>query len=626
MNNFVVSARKYRPTVFEHVVGQSHITTTLKNAIKDKHLAQAFLFCGPRGVGKTTCARILAKAINCEQVTDTVEPCNTCGSCTSFNNNSSLNVYELDAASNNSVEDIRALVEQVRYAPQVGQYKVYIIDEVHMLSNAAFNAFLKTLEEPPSYAIFILATTEKHKIIPTILSRCQIFDFHRIQPHDIVQQLQHIAAQEDITCEEEALHLMAQKADGGMRDALSMFDLISTYAAGQPVSYQATIQHLHLLDYTYYFKLTDALLQRNPATALLLYDEILKAGFDGYHVLTGLMEHFRNLLVSQDAASQLLLAAAERVKEQYQAQTVQAGSNFLYQALTVTNGFVLQYKASNNKRLHVELALIELSQLLGATESAEPAKFQAPTIAQKLPSQPAPADDKKVAPPKEVLTSQGASTQPASAAAQKASPQPAPTDDKKVAPPKASSNVAVSISKEPVAQPHMPLVNKAIANQSIKPLQFTGKLPKLDDLKKAVSQQPTSPVVASEPTAPVTMQEPLTQAAVKPHWQAYVQQLKEAGKMSEYSLLNQEITVEGTQIVVQLVNSVQQDTLTSVQEELAVYLRKHLQRTDIGLRGVVVQLEKNSKPYTAQEKFSYLAQKYPALRTLQEQLALEVQD
>lgn len=584
MSNFVVSARKYRPAIFEHVVGQSHITTTLKNAIKDKHLAQAFLFCGPRGVGKTTCARILAKTINCEQVTASIEPCNTCSSCTSFNNHSSLNVYELDAASNNSVEDIRTLVEQVRYAPQVGQYKIYIIDEVHMLSNSAFNAFLKTLEEPPSYAIFILATTEKHKIIPTILSRCQVFDFHRIQPSDIVQQLQHIAAQEDIVCEEEALHLIAQKADGGMRDALSMFDLISTFAAGQPVSYQATLQHLHILDYAYYFKLTDALLLRDPAAALLLYDEILKAGFDGYHFLTGLMEHFRNLLVSQDAASLSLLTVADSVKKQYQAQSHQAGRDFLYRALTITNEFVLQYKASNNKRLHVELSLIELAHLLGPSEPVA------------MVAKPTPSSDHRPSPPPKVpsdapqaVLKQGVSTPAASAQA----PPPSPVEK----------------------QPKPPSTT----------LPSTGKLPKLHELRKVVSQStPSAPSPISQASAAV--QQPLTQATVRPHWQAYVQQLKEEDKMSEYSLLNQEIALEGTQIVVKLVNAVQQDTLASVQEDLLAYLRRKLQRADIGLRGVVVQVDKNRKPYTAQEKFNYLAQKYPALRTLQEQLALKVQD
>ena len=390
MESFIVSARKYRPAVFDDVLGQSHITTTLKNAIEDKHLAQAFLFCGPRGVGKTTCARILAKTINCQQVTENTDPCNTCASCTGFNNNNSFNVYELDAASNNSVEDIRTLVEQVRYPPQAGQYKVYIIDEVHMLSNAAFNAFLKTLEEPPSYAVFILATTEKYKIIPTILSRCQIFDFHRIQPQDIVQQLKQIAQQERIAYEEEALYLMSQKADGALRDALSIFDLIVTFSSGQPVTLQATREHLHILDHAYYFKLTDAFLQCNPGAALLIYDEILSAGFDGQHFIAGLSEHFRNLMISQDVVTLQLLAVADSIKEQYQTQAVRAGATFLFKALHIANQCDLHYKSSNNKRLHVEIALIELAHINEAnqpTDAIDKSPIQPPNrLPQSAPS------------------------------------------------------------------------------------------------------------------------------------------------------------------------------------------------------------------------------------------------
>ena len=580
MKNFVVSARKYRPAVFGHVVGQPHITTTLKNAIKDKHLAQAFLFCGPRGVGKTTCARILAKTINCQQVTATTEPCNTCASCTSFNNNSSLNVYELDAASNNSVEDIRTLVEQVRYPPQAGQYKVYIIDEVHMLSNAAFNAFLKTLEEPPSYAIFILATTEKHKLIPTILSRCQIFGFHRIQPQAIVQQLKHIAEQEGIAYEEEALHLMSQKADGALRDALSIFDLIATFASGQAVTYAATLEHLHMLDYVYYFKLTDTFLQRQPAAALLLYDEILKAGFDGHHFITGLSEHFRNLMVCQDTASLQLLAAADSVKEQYQAQAAQAEVSFLHKALNITNQCDLHYKGSNNKRLHVELALIELAHIQAVLQpagSVEQPPAQPPSNA------PAPSPTPK---PTSALP-------PSKAVKQKSNED------------KAASSAPPPPTKKP------------------RSLQPTIKLPQIDQLKQRLSEQAAAP--APQPSEPITAQLPFTQEAVHKHWQAYAQKLKQAGKMSEYSLLNQEIDLEGTTIVIKLVNAVQQDILASIQEELVAYLRTNLQ-TDIELRGVVVQAKKSSKPYTAQEKFTYLVKKYPDLRTLQEKLALEVQD
>jgi len=363
MENFVVSARKYRPSDFKSVVGQQHITTTLKNAIKNNHLAQAFLFCGPRGVGKTTCARILAKTINCQNQTADYEACNTCDSCLAFNNNNSFNVHELDAASNNSVDDIRNLVEQVRYPPQQGQYKVYIIDEVHMLSSNAFNAFLKTLEEPPKYAIFILATTEKHKIIPTILSRCQIFDFNRIQIKDIGEHLKYIASEEKIEFEEEALRLIASKADGALRDALSMFDLIVTYSAGNKLTYLDTINNLHILDYDYYFKVVDALLEESIAKTLLIFDEILKKGFDGQNFVTGLSEHFRDLMVCKDPQMTSLLEVSEAAKERYVSQSKQASLSFILSALNICNYSEIHYKASKNQRLHVELALMKLAKL-----------------------------------------------------------------------------------------------------------------------------------------------------------------------------------------------------------------------------------------------------------------------
>lgn len=363
MENFVVSARKYRPSNFKSVVGQGHITTTLKNAIKNKHLAQAFLFCGPRGVGKTTCARILAKTINCENLTADFEACNECDSCKAFNNNASFNVHELDAASNNSVEDIRNLVEQVRYAPQQGQYKVYIIDEVHMLSNQAFNAFLKTLEEPPKYAIFILATTEKHKIIPTILSRCQIFDFNRIQINDITEHLKYIAKEENIEYEDEALRLIATKADGALRDALSIFDLIVTYSAGNKLTYQETIDNLHILDYDYYFKVMDALLAGSISNGLLIFDEILKKGFDGHNFIIGLTEHLRDLMVCKDPATINLIQVSDSAKERYLKQSQEANLSFLLSALNICNQCDIHYKASKNQRLHVELALMKLAKL-----------------------------------------------------------------------------------------------------------------------------------------------------------------------------------------------------------------------------------------------------------------------
>ncbi len=359
MENFVVSARKYRPKDFEEVIGQEHITTTLKNAIDNNQLAQALLFCGPRGVGKTTCARILARLINNFEATGHLE------------NLASLNIYELDAASNNSVDDIRNLIDQVRYPPQQGKYKVYIIDEVHMLSNQAFNSFLKTLEEPPAYAIFILATTEKHKVIPTILSRCQIYDFNRIEISDITDQLKTIAEKEGIETEEEALHLIAQKADGAMRDALSIFDLIVTFSSGNKVTYKDTISNLHILDHDYYFRITDYLLNEDTSQSLLILDEILREGFDGHNFIVGLSEHLRDLLVCQDAVTIPLLTAADSVKKKYEEQAAKAPVSFLLSGLNILNQCDINYKTSKNQRLHVELALLKLAHLNSAITLAQ---------------------------------------------------------------------------------------------------------------------------------------------------------------------------------------------------------------------------------------------------------------
>ncbi len=367
MDKFIVSARKYRPQTFDTVVGQQHITTTLKNAIKNNQLAHAFLFCGPRGVGKTTCARILAKTINCENLQPDGEACNTCNSCRSFNEGTSLNIHELDAASNNSVDDIRALVEQVRFMPQAGKYKVYIVDEVHMLSAAAFNAFLKTLEEPPPYAIFILATTEKHKIIPTILSRCQIFDFKRITTKDTVEHLEEIIEKEDIKAERSALQIIAQKSEGCMRDALSILDKIVSFTNGE-VTYQNTLEHLNILDEDYYFKLLDHLLQQDIGSAMLLYDEINSKGFEGDMVLNGFAEFIRNLLVSKNAKAASLLEVVEGMQQKYIGKAEQASISYLVSALNILNEFEINYKMARNKRLHVELALIKLNYLQQAIE------------------------------------------------------------------------------------------------------------------------------------------------------------------------------------------------------------------------------------------------------------------
>ena len=369
MENYIVSARKYRPSTFDTVVGQRALTTTLKNAIANHKLAHAYLFCGPRGVGKTTCARIFAKTINCLHPTSEGEACNECESCKAFNEQRSYNIHELDAASNNSVEDIRSLIEQVRIPPQIGKYKVYIIDEVHMLSTAAFNAFLKTLEEPPQHAIFILATTEKHKILPTILSRCQIYDFSRITVNDTVEHLENVARKEHIEAEPEALNVIAQKADGGMRDALSIFDQVVSFTNGH-ITYQSVIENLNVLDYEYYFKLTDFFLENKVAECLLTFNDILRKGFDGNHFITGLTSHFRNLLVSRDPSTLQLLEAGASIRDRYQAQAQKCTPQFLYKAMKLCNDCDLNYRQSKNKRLLVELTLIQVAQLTAEPEDA----------------------------------------------------------------------------------------------------------------------------------------------------------------------------------------------------------------------------------------------------------------
>lgn len=383
MENFIVSARKYRPTTFASVVGQQAITTTLKNAVKNNKLAQAFLFTGPRGVGKTTCARILAKTINCLNPTSDLEPCNECESCQSFNNNASFNIYELDAASNNSVDDIRALVDQVRIPPQSGKYKVYIIDEVHMLSTQAFNAFLKTLEEPPAYAKFILATTEKHKIIPTILSRCQIFDFKRIYLSDIVSHLKYVAEKEGITYETTALHIIAQKADGALRDALSIFDQVVNYA-GTHLTYKQVIENLNVLDYEYYFKIIDAALKGDYAACLLILNDVIDSGFDGQYFIVGLGEHLRTLLVCKAKETIQLMEVSEDIKQRYAEQSEKCSISFLQKALDLNNSCDLNFKSVANKRLLIELTLLKLSSINGLSQpsqTTEPQQQAQPTQA-----------------------------------------------------------------------------------------------------------------------------------------------------------------------------------------------------------------------------------------------------
>ena len=395
MENYIVSARKYRPSTFESVVGQRALTTTLKNAIATQKLAHAYLFCGPRGVGKTTCARIFAKTINCMTPTADGEACNQCESCVAFNEQRSYNIHELDAASNNSVDDIRQLVEQVRIPPQIGKYKVYIIDEVHMLSASAFNAFLKTLEEPPRHAIFILATTEKHKILPTILSRCQIYDFNRISVEDTVNHLSYVASKEGISAEPEALNVIAMKADGGMRDALSIFDQVVSFTGGN-ITYKSVIDNLNVLDYEYYFRLTDCFLANKVSDALLLFNDVLNKGFDGSHFITGLSSHFRDLLVGKDPVTLPLLEVGASIRQRYQEQAQKCPLPFLYKAMKLCNECDLNYRISKNKRLLVELTLIQVAQLTTEGDDVSGGRSPKQTIKPVF-SQPAAAQPSQVA-------------------------------------------------------------------------------------------------------------------------------------------------------------------------------------------------------------------------------------
>ena len=427
MSNYIVSARKYRPTNFDSVVGQSALTTTLKNAIATGKLAHAYLFCGPRGVGKTTSARIFAKTINCLTPNEHGEACDHCESCVAFNEGRSYNIHELDAASNNSVDDIRALIEQVQIPPQIGRYKVFIIDEVHMLSQAGFNAFLKTLEEPPAHAIFILATTEKHKILPTILSRCQIYDFARMEVPDVVAHLKRVADQEGYTYEETALNVIARKADGGMRDALSIFDQVAAFTSGN-ITYRQVIENLNVLDYDYYFDLTDTLLRRDIPKVMLTLNEILSKGFEAHHFMSGLAAHFRDLLVSRDAQTLPLLEVAETVRQRYAEQAQRCAPTFLYRALKLCNDCDINYRASNNKRLLVELTLIQVAQLLeddGAGSGLGPTRrllpIFSPAPAPQRAAQPAPAPAAATAQPS--VPPHATSAPTATAAAPVLSPQ-----------------------------------------------------------------------------------------------------------------------------------------------------------------------------------------------------------
>lgn len=597
MDKFIVSARKYRPQTFDTVVGQQHITTTLKNAIKNKQLAHAFLFCGPRGVGKTTCARILAKTINCENLQPDGEACNECNSCKSFNEGTSLNIHELDAASNNSVDDIRTLVEQVRFMPQAGKYKVYIVDEVHMLSASAFNAFLKTLEEPPPYAIFILATTEKHKILPTILSRCQIFDFKRITTNDTVEHLQEIADKEDIKAEKSALQIIAQKSEGCMRDALSILDKIVSFTNGE-VNYRNTLEHLNILDEDYYFKLLDSLLQQDIGAAMLLYDEINSKGFEGDMVLNGFAEFLRNLLVSKNAKAASLLEVVEGMQEKYIAKAEQVSMSYLVSALNILNEFEINYKMARNKRLHVELALIKLNYLQQALELViengnvvKKKRVDAPVIYKSKTIEQTPGAPVKKTEAKVIIQ------------------QPAKEKIASASPPQPASTKAANTVKEP----------------SVKyaaPKNTNGK-----NLLEALREK----VGADYNVEEVKDAEPLTQERLNEVWNDYAATLEaQPNKHSTYQTFRiAKLNVETDNFFTVTVHALTQQKFVEQEKTLLCdFIQRAFYNRSINFKILIEAGEEEEVPIhltlNSRQKFERIAKKYPLVRELKNRLNLDI--
>ena len=569
MKNFVVSARKYRPASFDTVVGQSVITNTLKNAIKNQHLAQAFLFCGPRGVGKTSCARILAKTINCLNPKDSIEACDECESCLGFNNNHSFNIHELDAASNNGVDKIRELVDQVRFAPQVGQYSIYIIDEVHMLSQAAFNAFLKTLEEPPAHAIFILATTEKHKIIPTILSRCQIFDFKRIQIQDIAQHLSFVAKSEGIDAEEDALHMIAQKADGALRDALSNFDQIVSFS-GTTLSYKDVIDNLNILDEDYYFKMTDAMQNHDIARVLNLFNDILNNGFDGQHFVNGLAMHFRNMMVAKDNQTLSLLEVGQTIKQRILEQSSSWDHADILYILELLNKADINYKSSKNQRLLVEFTLMQLCNI------SEPSTKKKIVVRQD--SKQAKVENREVAPN---LTQEIPQTKPKS---------------------------------------------EKIEANSIKIIDF-----KEDIQKKTISinihRTKESKENEVEKIKPVERNTPFQEKDLQNQVSKYSNQKQKEGKFNLSSILNKKkiIMDNDYQLTLTLDNKVQEEVLQNEKNSFVAFLKEQLCNDLISLQLVVLPLKKEEqKAYSDEDRFKKMAEKQPLLNEMKSKFKLEI--
>ena len=583
MHNYIVSARKYRPSTFRSVVGQKSLTTTLKNAIQSNKLAHAYLFCGPRGVGKTSCARIFAKTINCLNPTADGEACNACESCRAFNEQRSYNIHELDAASNNSVDDIRTLIDQVRIPPPIGKYKVFIIDEVHMLTTAAFNAFLKTLEEPPHHALFILATTEKHKVLPTILSRCQIYDFSRISIADMVEHLQYVSSQEGVTAEPEALNVIAQKADGGMRDALSIFDQVVSFTNGN-ITYQAVIDNLNVLDYEYYFRLTDAILSGNVRASLLILNEILGKGFDGQNIITGLAGHFRDLLVCRDESTLVLFEVGASIRERYKEMAKHCPDQLLFKAIELANTCDLNYRASRNKRLLLELTLIQLCQL---TQVA--------------------ADDKKKA-----LIEPIAGTNPSSQAVISGKPQQ---------PPQAPSVTAAAGAPQ-VMSTHMPSsVPAPPPSTAPNPARRTAR-PMGISMKEIGVEKPKQQTVQQATTNVKEVVTPFDNDSLVREWDNYAATIDKKVYLKNTMINCKPTLQENYYFEVAVHNPGQQEELINNAIHILPFLRQHLTNSRIQMRVRIVEGNEKHLAYTSTEKLELLMKINPTLGRLRDEFNL----
>ncbi len=605
MDSFIVSALKYRPQTFRSVVGQDALTTTLKNAIKTNKLAHAYLFCGPRGVGKTTCARIFAKTINCENLTEEYEACNECESCRTFNEQRSFNIHELDAASNNSVDDIRSLTDQVRIPPQVGKYSVYIIDEVHMLSQGAFNAFLKTLEEPPAHAIFILATTEKHKIIPTILSRCQIYDFNRISITDTVHHIKYVAAQEGVIIDENALNIIAQKSDGGMRDALSIFDQLVSFS-GTNITYQSTIENLNVLDYEYYFRLINHALAGNVSEALLIFNEVLNKGFDAHHFITGFSSHLRDMLVSKDPATIQLLEVGADIGERYKQQAAASPVEFLYSALNISNECDLNYRLSKNKRLLVELALIKICQLVGDKKKVltddDSVRLQKIT-----PSQPVEISKKEAI----------------SEAKPPETPSPASAENTVTAKAEEALKDTEVKVESPAKTEEVPVVEKKVIEKVIpKPASATAKpqAPVSISITSFKTETPESTVVVEPVQTSGT--EDFSEEELTAKWKEYIQ--KEALDTATKSFLENHLPSKLDEKTIEILvdNKFQEKEL--MQMDMLNFLRKELNNNEIRFKIELKPETEFKKHQTPQEIYKRMATDFPVLEKLRKNLDMEI--